>query len=70
MKLEDLIDSVEGLGVCVSVSKPDREYRLFVTAPQELAPWLSVSIAGLKWAIRAVLKAVLLGYELARRQTP
>jgi hypothetical protein len=70
MQLEDLIDAVERLGAVVSVSKPDREYRLFVNAPQNIPPWLNVSIAGPKWAVREVLKAVLLGYELARRQTP
>jgi hypothetical protein len=70
MKLEDLIDAVERLGAVVSVSKPDREYRLFVNAPQSIPPWLNLSIVGPKWAVREVLKAILLGYELARHRTP
>jgi len=66
MKLKDLIEAVEGLGATVTLSKPDREYRVVVAAPQGV-PLLNVSIAGPKWVVREVLKAILLGYELARR---
>jgi hypothetical protein len=68
-ELKELIAAVKRLGAIVTVSKPDREYRLHVDVPPGIPPALAVSMSGPRWAIKEALRAVLLGAALAPRST-